>query len=91
MLPFTVAATYLVLNFALVVWIAREETSGRAPSPSLVGIGRVIRYLPPLFGLVYLVTIAGDWPFFLFVVVFFTVALALLNGLLSIPSRPRGK
>ena len=91
MLPFTVAATYLGLNFALVVWIARAETSGRAPSSAIVWVGRVIRYLPPLLGLVYLVTIAGDWPFFLFVLAFFTVAFALLNGLLSVPSRPPRK
>ena len=88
-LPIVLVAVYLAINFAFVVWIAREETAGRAVPAWVVVIGRVLRYLPALIGLAYLVTIAGDWPFFLFVVGFFTFAFFLLDRSLGFPSLPR--
>ncbi|MFP5356354.1 MAG: hypothetical protein ACLGIK_14595, partial [Gemmatimonadota bacterium] len=44
------------------------------PSGWLVGLSRTLRYGPPLAGLGYLVTRAGDWPFVLFVAAFFAGA-----------------
>ncbi|HEX2767459.1 MAG TPA: hypothetical protein VHR55_12590 [Candidatus Limnocylindria bacterium] len=87
--PVLITLGYLVVNFALMVWIVREETAGRVPPASLVVTGRGLRYGPPLLGFGYLVTIAGDWPFFLFVLGFFAMAFGLLNGLLSTPIRPK--
>jgi hypothetical protein len=89
MLPFLLAAAYLAINFWLVVWLARDEARGSASAPGLVLIARILRYLPPLIGLLYLVTIAGDWPFFLFVVGFFAFAFFLLDRSLGFPSLPR--
>ena len=89
MLPIALAATYLAINLGFVVWIAREETSGSTPRAWVVLVGRILRYVPPLIGLVYLVTIAGDWPFFLFVVGFFTFAFFLLDRSLGFPGQPR--
>jgi len=88
-LPFALALAYLAINLALVVWIAREEVRGTTLPPWLVVIARILRYVPPLIGLLYLVTIAGDWPFFLFVVGFFTFAFFLLDRSLGFPSLPR--
>jgi hypothetical protein len=80
-----------VVNFAITVWIVREETNGRTPSGWL-GVGSLLlRYVPPLLGAMYLVTRAGDWPFVLFVLFFFSVAFFLLNGLLNYPTRPPKK
>jgi hypothetical protein len=90
-LPVVLALGYLIVNFAIMVWLVREEAAGRVPHAPTTIIARVLRYGPPLLGLVYLVTIAGDWPFFLFVLTFFTVAFGLLNGLLSTPIRPPRK
>ncbi len=87
-LPVVLAASYFVINLALIVWIVREETGGRPPSGWLLAISRLLRYGPPLVGLGYLVTRAGDWPFVLFVVVFFASAFWLLDGLLNYPTRP---
>lgn len=87
-MPFVLVAAYLAVNFALVVWIAREEAGGRTVPSGVVVSGRIVRYAPPLIGLVYLVTIAGDWPFFLFVIGFFTFAFFLLDRSLGFPSRP---
>lgn len=87
-LPVALAATYLVINLALTVWIVREETNGRTPSERLVAASVLLRYLPPLFGAMYLVTRAGDWPFVLFVLFFFSLAFFLLDGLLNYPTRP---
>jgi hypothetical protein len=88
MLPVILAAGYLVINFWLVVWIARDEARGTASARWLVLIGRMLRYVPPLLGLLYLVTIAGDWPFFLFVVGFFTFGFFLLDRSVGFPSQP---
>ena len=87
-LPVALAITYFAVNLLLITWIVREETGGRVPSESLVGISRTLRYGPPFIGLVYLVTRAGDWPFVLFVVFFFATAFWLLDGLLNYPTRP---
>jgi hypothetical protein len=88
MLPVILAAGYLAINFWLVVWIARDEARGAAPAPAVVLIARILRYVPPLIGLLYLVTIAGDWPFFLFVVGFFTFGFFLLDRSIGFPSQP---
>lgn len=90
-MPVAVAALYLAVNLAITIWIVREETNGRAAPPRVAATSFALRYGPPLLGLGYLVTIAGDWPFFLFVVAFFAVSFALLNGLLAFPSRPTKK
>ena len=87
-LAILIAATYLAINLALSIWVIREETRGHPVPAGLSVAWRALRYGPPLLGLFYLVTIAGDWPFFLFVIAFFTFAFALLNGLLSTPIRP---
>jgi hypothetical protein len=88
--PVTLSAAYLVINLAISVWLIREETHGREVPPWLKTVTRALRYGPPLLGVFYLVTIADDWPFFLFVVAFFVSAFWLLNGLLSFPSgRPK--
>ena len=88
-LPIILAAAYLAINFAFVVWIAREETAGRTVPGGVLVIGRILRYGPPLIGLGYLVTIAGDWPFFLFVIGFFAFALFLLDRGIGFPNQPR--
>lgn len=88
MLPVILAAGYLAINFWLVVWIAREEVRGVTPAPWLLLVARILRYVPPLIGLLYLVTIARDWPFFLFVVGFFTFGLFLLDRSIGFPSQP---
>lgn len=79
---------YVAIGFAAIVWLARTEARGRVVSTRTAIVVRSVIYGPPLLGFLYLVTIAGDWPFFLFVVVFFSIAFLLLNGLLSTPSRP---
>ena len=88
MIPVSLAATYLAINLAFVVRIARDEVRGVTPTPWLLPIARILRYVPPLVGLLYLVTIAGDWPFFLFVVGFFTFGFFLLDRSIGFPSQP---
>ena len=90
-LPVLLAATYLVINFAITVWVVREETHGRAVPDSMAALSGVLRYGPPFLGLLYLVTRAGDWAFVLFVAAFFTMAAWLMHGLLSYPTRPPKK
>lgn len=87
-LPVTLAATYFAVNLVITIWIVREETGGRVPSEWLIALSRTLRYGPPFIGLIYLVTRAGDWPFVLFVAVFFATAFWLLDGLLNYPTRP---
>ena len=87
-LPVALAASSLVINLALTVLIVREEARGGRPSDWLVGTSFTVRYVPPLLGAIYLVTRAGDWPFVLFVLFFFSLAFFLLNGLLNYPTRP---
>ena len=68
-------------------------SSARSPSGRAVAAWVIVVYRPcatarrcsaPL----YLVTIAGDWLFVLFVAAFFAGAFWLLNGALNYPSRP---
>lgn len=87
--PVAIAASYLAINLAILVWLERRDHRGHPTEPWMVAAARTLRYGPPLLGLAYLVTIAGDWPFFLFVLVFFATAAWLLDGLLNYPSRPR--
>ena len=87
-LPITLAATYFAVNLVITIGIVREETRDRVPPEWLVTLSRTLRYGPPLAGLIYLVTRAGDWPFVLFVVFFFATAFYLLDGLLNYPTRP---
>jgi hypothetical protein len=89
MLPIAVAATYLAINLGFVVSIARQEVRGITPAAWLLQTATIVRYLPPLIGLLYLVTLAGDWPFFLFVVGFFAFAFFLLDRSLGFPNLPR--
>jgi hypothetical protein len=89
-MPVTLATTYLVINLAISVWLVREEAQGRKVPTWLTVLNRTLRYGPPLLGFAYLVTIAEDWPFVLFVAAFFAGALWLLDGLLNYPSgRPK--
>ena len=90
-LALALAAAYLVINLAISTWILREETAGRAAPPWVRIVSRGLRYGPPLLGVAYLVTLAGDWPFFLFVIGFFAIAFWLLDGLLNYPERPPPK
>jgi hypothetical protein len=87
-LPVTLAATYFVINLAITIWIAREDVRGHAVPTWLARTSRILRWGPPVLGLFYLVTIAGDWPFVLFVAAFFAGAFWLLDGLLNYPTRP---
>lgn len=87
-LPVWIALTYLVTNLVLAVSIVRAETGGQEIS-DMVSVGSaILRYGPPLLGLGYLVTKAGDWPFVLFVAAFFALAAWLLHGLLNYPTQP---
>jgi hypothetical protein len=90
-LPVLLAATYLVINLAITVWVVREEAHGRAVPESVTDLSGFLRYGPPFIGLLYLVTRAGDWPFVLFVAAFFAMAAWLLHGLLSYPTGPPKK
>ena len=87
-LPVTLAVIYFAINLILTIWVIREETGARVPAGWLVAAARALRYGPPLAGLAYLVTRAGDWPFVLFVGAFFASAFWLLDGLLNYPTRP---
>jgi hypothetical protein len=77
-------AAYLVVNLALMVWLERERAAGRAPARRVAASSNLLRYGPPLLGAGYLVTLAGDWPFFLFVLGFFALSFWLMDGLLAI-------
>ena len=87
-LPVALATTYLAINLAIMAWLVREEARGHVPATPVILVSRTVRYGPPLVGLLYLFTIAGDWPFVLFVAGFFLGAFWLLDGLLNYPSRP---
>jgi hypothetical protein len=89
-LPVILAATYLALNLAIMIWFERERAQGREPARAAVVASRIVRYGPPLVGAAYLVAIAGDWPFILFVGAFFAGAFWLLDGLLAYTTPPRG-
>jgi hypothetical protein len=87
--PVVLTAAYLLIGFGVIVWLAHEEARGRAVPTWQAVLARTAVYGPPLAGFGYLVTIAGDWPFLLFVIAFFSIGALLLNGLLNTPVRPR--
>lgn len=87
-LPVIFAGAYLAINVPLMVWLVREQAEGRTPSSAITVAARTLQYGPAILGLLYLVTIAGDWPFVLFVLAFFAVGFWLLDGLLNYPSEP---
>jgi hypothetical protein len=82
-LPIALTLAYLAVNLALTVWLERERAAGRRPARRLALSSNVLRYGPPLAGAIYLVAIAGDWPFILFVLAFFAGAFWLMDGLLA--------
>lgn len=83
LLPIALTLAYLAVNLALTVWLERERDAGRRPAARLALFSTVLRYGPPLAGAIYLVAIAGDWPFILFVLAFFAGAFWLMDGLLA--------
>lgn len=87
-LPVTLTIGYLGINLAIMIWLVREEAHDRVVPYSVRVASRTLRYGPPLLGALYLVTVAGDWPFVLFVGAFFAVAFWLLDGLLNYPTQP---
>ena len=89
-MPVALAAAYLTLNFAIMVWLERERAAGRNPASRVTVLSNVLRYGPPLLGAVYLVTLAGDWLFVLFVLAFFGTSSWLMNGVLAYTEPRRG-
>jgi hypothetical protein len=89
-LPLTLAFGYLAVNFTIMVWLEFERASGRVPTGRVAALSHALRYGPPLLGVLYLVTIAGDWVFFLFVLGFFAAGSWMLNGLLAFTEPRRG-
>jgi hypothetical protein len=87
-LPVTLAIAYLALNLAVMIWLERERSGGRPPTFAVTAFALALRFGPPIVGVLYLITIAGDWLFFGFVLVFFAASFWLMNGLLAftIPS-----
>jgi hypothetical protein len=90
LLPITLTLAYLAINFAIIVWIERERARGRPPSQRVVAWSWAVRFVPPLVGLIYLETLAGDWLFLVFVAAFFALAFWLMDGLLSTTMPRRG-
>lgn len=90
-LPITLTVAYLAVNFAIMLWLERERAHDRIPAHRVAVLAGMLRYGPPLVGLGYLVTIAGDWLFFLFAIGFFAAAFWMLDGVLgSTTSQPTG-
>jgi hypothetical protein len=89
-LPITLTVTYLAVNFAIMLWLERERAHGRTPTSRVAVLASALRYGPPVVGLCYLVTIAGDWVFFLFVIAFFALAFWMLDGVLGSTTQPTG-
>jgi hypothetical protein len=89
-LPIALALAYLAINLALTVWLERERAHGRTPARALSVFSTAVRWGPPLVGALYLVTIAGDWLFVLFVAAFFGGAFLLMDGLLAYTTPSRG-
>ena len=85
-MPLTIGLTlaYLVVNLALMVWLERARAAGRTPALRVATVANVLRYGPALLGAGYLVTLAGDWPFLLFVLGFFAMSFWLMDGLLAV-------
>ena len=89
-LPVALALTYLAINLAITIWFERERAHGREPARAAIITSRILRYGPPLLGAAYLVVIAKDWPFVIFVGAFFSAAFWLLDGLLAYQSPSQG-
>lgn len=87
-LPVWLAITYLVVNLGLMIWVERARAAGRAPAGSFGTLVFSLRWGPPIAGLIYLETRAGDWLFVALVACFFGLALWLADGLLSQRSGP---
>lgn len=87
-IPALFAGAYLAINVPLMVWLVRAQTEGRTPPSAITISARVVRYGPAFLGFVYLVTIAGDWPFVLFVLTFFVASFWMLGRALNFPSEP---
>lgn len=87
-MPIAIALTlaYLAVNLMLMVWIERERMHEREVAWQVGTVAAVLRYGPPLAGVLYLLTISGDWAFALFVVGFFALAAWLMTGLLAYTS-----
>lgn len=90
-LPITLTVAYLAVNLALMVWLEHERAHDREPSDRVTVIAGALRYGPPLAGLVYLVTITGDWLFLGFVLAFFAGAFWLMDGLLAFTGPSNGR
>jgi hypothetical protein len=89
-LPITLALAYLGVNVVLMVWLERERAQDRAAGRRMSVIAPLLRYGPPVLGLIYLVTLAGDWMFFVFVIIFFAASFWLMDGLLAFTVPARG-
>ena len=72
--PIALTIAYLAINVPMMVRLERERARGRAPSRGVSMLAIVLRYGPPLLGVIYLEMIAGDWLFLLFVAVFFAAS-----------------
>jgi hypothetical protein len=82
---------YLAMNLAVMVWLEYEHARGRVVSGRVRGVAAVLRYGPPLAGVIYLVVVSGDWLFVGFVIAFFVGAGWLMNGMLAYTdNRPDG-
>lgn len=77
---------YLVVNLGLMIWVERERAHDREIPWQIDTIVGALRYGPPVVGVIYLLTISGDWAFALFVFGFFALSAYLLNGLLAYTS-----
>jgi len=87
-LPVTLTIAYLVVNLGFTVWIERARMAGGVPPRGLTTLSATLRYGPPIVGLIYLETLAGDWLFVGFVAFFFGLAFWMLDKLLNYPSEP---
>ena len=87
-LAVVLAVAYLAINLAIMVRLERERAQGRVPAPRASALANLVRYGPPLAGVVYLVALTGDWAFVLFVLAFFAGAFWLLDGLLFTHTGP---
>jgi uncharacterized membrane protein YecN with MAPEG domain len=97
-LPIALTLAYLAVNVVMMVWVESRGASGEPSDDGLAGpsdrvaiLSNALRYGPPLLGLFYLVTIAGDWMFFVFVAVFFAGSFWMMDGLLSTTTTKRTK
>lgn len=89
--PIALALVYLAINMAVMLWLERERARGRSPSRGASALSVVLRYGPPLVGLIYLELIAGDWLFLLMVAAFFAAGFWLMDGLMAYTAPPRGQ